>query len=95
MENTIFFRLEILIFLCSFLYILYCFAARVYKSYCNISNIVTPKHIHTRKTSLNTVDFQKKEDNYKKTKKDKNTLDDNSILALLEMVKKVQLFSSK
>lgn len=95
MENTLFFRLEILIFFLSFGYILYAALKKIYTSYCSISRIVKPEQITKRKTSLNKVDIAKKEDNYKKENSKNHKLCDEDKSTLADLVKKVQLQSGK
>jgi predicted membrane protein len=60
MENTIFIKIEIYIFIISLLYILYYLGSKIYTLYFNVKNVVNPKKIQNRKTSLNKVNLKKK-----------------------------------
>lgn len=77
------------------MYIFYYIAEKIYLIYWNVSQIVKPEQISKRKSSLNKFDITKKEQNYKKDKTVSKGLSDKDKQKIIEIIKKVQINSTK
>lgn len=94
MENLFFLKLEIVVFILSFIYLIYYMSWKIYKAYFKVKNVIIKEEIATKKTALNKVDLNTKEKNYKKEKNTKQ-LTDEEINQLTELLKRVKNNSSK
>lgn len=94
MENLLFIKLEIIVFIFSLLYILYYLWEKVYKLYFKVKNVVKPEKIENRKTALNKVSLKDKYSNWDKNKT-KDILSDKNKEKIQEIIKKVNTNKSK
>ncbi len=93
MENLLFIKSEIIIFLLSLLYIIYYLWTKLYNLYFKFRNIVKPQTIKNRKSALNKVSLNNK-NNWKNTV-NKIILSDNQKQELSDLLAKVKTNSSK
>jgi predicted membrane protein len=88
MENLLFMKLEITVFILSFLYITYYILTKIFNIYFNVRNKIKPKAIKKRKTALNKVNLKNKK-TIKKKEIDYNIsdIDSNKVTELIQKVK--------
>ena len=88
MENLLFIKIEIIIFILSLSYVLYYLWFKIYTIYFKVKNIVKPTTIKNRKSALNKVRL-KNTKKIKRTSEDFNVSDSN-LVKLNEIIKKVK-----
>lgn len=95
MENLLFIKIEIVIFILSLMYIFYYLWSKIYTLFFKVKNIVKPTTIKKRKTALNKVNLNNKNTkvNYKK-EKDFNLSETNK-QKVIELVQKVKTNATK
>jgi len=91
MENLLFIKIEIIIFILSLLYILYYLWAKIYNVYFKVKNKIKPQTIKKRKTALNKVNLKNKNT----ITKNKKALTDHEKNQVQEILQKVKTNSSK
>jgi len=93
MENILFIKIEIIVFLLSLMYILYYIWYYIYNIYFKVKNIVKPSTIKNRKTALNKVSLKAK------TKWNKNkevyNIKESDLIKLNDIIKKVKINTTK
>ncbi len=94
MENTIFFRMEVLLLLSSFAYILYYTVERVWNVYFKVKNIVTPQEKMQKAFQVNKIKIEKKSI-IDKEWLNKKRLSDNEKQQLIEIIKRAKLNATK
>jgi len=67
MENTIFLKIEIIIFILSVIYILYYIVTWIIWLYLKVKKVIQPKKINTQKTAINKVDIWNKKSSLNNT----------------------------
>lgn len=97
MENLLFIKIEIFVFILSLVYILYYIWVKIFNIYFKVKDIVKPVKTNKKKTALNKVNINKNEPkaNSKKSIKTKEKISDNDKQKVIEIIKRVQINSSK
>lgn len=93
MENLLFIKSEIIIFLLSLIYIFYYLWSKVYNLYFKVKKIVKPEVLTTRKTALNKVNLSNK-DTEKKIKSN-TVISDANKQRVIDIISKVKTNSTK
>ena len=94
MQNLIFLKIEIIILLLSFFYVLCYLWEKLYKAFFKVKKVIKKDEISTVKTALNKVDLNTKEKSYKKDASEKK-LSDIEKTKLVEIVRRVKTNSLK
>lgn len=95
MENLLFIRIEIFVFIVSLIYICYYIWLKIYTVYFNVKKIVKPEKIKKRKSALNKVNLKTKNLNKKNTKTSDFHLTEKKKQKIHEIIQRVKWNSSK
>lgn len=95
MENLLFIKIEICIAIFAFLYILFYLWEKIYAIFFKVKNIVNPVKIQKRKTALNKIKLNNKENKTNSKKEKKSQLSEENKLNLHEIIKSAESYYLK
>jgi len=95
MENLLFIKIEIYIFILSFLFILYYLWEKLFIIFFKVKNIVKPVKIEHKKSALNKIKLIDKNKNWNNIDSKNNKISEGDKNKLHEIIKRVESNSSK
>lgn len=93
MENSLFIKVEILILILSFFYILYYLWAKFFVIYFKVKKVIKPEKIENRKSALNKVNLNINKNRSKKHSESK--ISEINKVKVLDIIKRAKINSSK
>ncbi|MFK7780374.1 MAG: hypothetical protein QM490_04445 [Candidatus Gracilibacteria bacterium] len=95
MENLFFIKIEIFIFISSFLYIIYYLSIRLYPTYFKVKKNTKSRNIPAEKTTLNKVHLNSKNKDTNSIKKTKTKVSEEDKQKIADILKRVKVNSGK
>jgi hypothetical protein len=95
MENLFFIKIEILVFILSFLYILYYSGAKILPIYLKLKLVINPEKIENTKSALNRVNLNTNNRETISKKAVETKLSQENKEKVLDIIKRVKINSTK
>ena len=95
MENLLFIKIEIFIFVLSFLYILYYLWEKLFIIYFKVKNVVKPTRENNKKTALNKVKLNSNKVEWSQKTKNTKKVSEDDKKKIVEILKRVKMNSAK
>lgn len=95
MENLLFIKIEILIFIFSFLYILYYLWAKFFVVYFKVKKVIKPEKIENKKSALNKVTLNSNKGKRVSKKHKEPKITEANKLKVIDILKRVEINSAK